>query len=456
MSLALSPGFFNAMATVKMTEGSPFRLQLAYSFSLVLGNIFQLAYNAADSIIVGRFIGKEALAAVGTASPVMNIVILSISGITIGASVLMSGYYGGGKEDLLKKEMATLSVFGLFFSVSIAIIGALLCNPLVRLIQVPKEIRPITVRYLSIIFLGTPFTYFYNSLSASLKSVGDSKTPLKFLVFSSVLNVALDLVFIGILGFGITCSATTTVVAEAVSAILCILYIYKRVPVLSLPIREFRIDGSLLKKTLNYGSITALQQSIQPICKLLIQGAVNTLGVDVIAAYNAVTRIDDFAFTPEQSIASGITTFVAQNDGAGRKERIVKGFRAGLLIEILYWIFICLFSYLLRFRIMALFIAQKDSAMIAIGAKYLALMSVLYILPAMTNGLQGFMRGIRKMKITLICTAIQASMRVVFVYILIPYLGILSVAVASSIGWILMLLVEVPLYFHYKKKDLVA
>ena len=441
------------MATVKMTEGSPFRLQLAYSFSLVLGNLFQLAYNAVDSIIVGRFIGKEALAAVGTASPVMNIVILSISGITIGAGVLMSNYYGAGKDELLKKEVATLSVFGLFFSLAVAIIGVLICKPLVSLIQVPVEIQPITIRYLSIIFLGTPFTYFYNSLSAALKSVGDSKTPLKFLVISSLFNMGADIILIGFLGFGITCAALTTVVAQALSAILCVGYIYRKVTILSLPLRDFKIDRILLKRTLNYGSITALQQSVQPICKLLIQGAVNTLGVDMIAVYNAVTRVDDFAFTPEQSIASGITTYVAQNEGAGKRERIVKGFRSGLLIEVLYWVFIFIVSFSLRFRIMELFVSKDSVSMIEIGAKYIALMSLLYILPALTNGIQGFMRGIRKMKITLLCTAIQASMRVVFVYLLISHLGIISVAVASSLGWILMLMVEVPIYFFYKKKE---
>lgn len=440
------------MATIRMTEGSPFRLQLIYSFSLVLGNLFQLAYNAVDSIIVGRFIGKEALAAVGTASPVMNIVILSISGITIGSSVLMSNYYGAGKDDLLKKEFSTLTVFGFFFSLSIAFIGIVLCKYIVRLIQVPVEIEDMTISYLSIIFLGTPFTYFYNAIASSLKSVGDSKTPLKFLIVSSVLNMVLDLILIGIFGFGIICSALTTVVAQGISAILCIVYVYQKVDILSIKKGEFKIDGKMLKLTLDYGSITALQQSIQPICKLLIQGAINTLGVDVIAVYNAVTRVDDFAFTPEQSIASGITTFVAQNDGANKKERVIKGFRSGLLIEFIYWIFIFIFSFVFRFKIMELFVSKESIGLINIGTEYLALMAFFYIFPAFTNGIQGFMRGIKKMKVTLLCTLVQASMRVVFVYVLIPYLGIQSVAVASLIGWILMLLVEIPIYMFYKNQ----
>lgn len=439
------------MAVVKMTEGKIFSPLFSYSFSLVLGNIFQLAYNAVDSIIVGRFIGKEALAAVGTASPVMNIIILGISGICIGSSVLMSNFFGADDEDMLRKEMATTCVFGLFFSLGVAILGAFVAKPLVSLLQVPYEIQSITVHYLRIIFFGAPFTYFYNALSAALKSVGDSKTPLKFLAFSSILNITLDVILIGFFGFGIVCCAVTTIVAQACSAILCIIYVYKKIPILSLSAKEFRIDKPLLKRTLGFGGITALQQSVQPICKLMIQGAVNTLGVDVMAAFNAVTRVDDFAYTPEQSISQGITTFVAQNEGAGKKERVVKGFRCGMLLEVSYWVLICIVSFTFRYRIMGLFVDQSASQMIEEGASYLALMAFLYIFPAFTNGIQGFFRGLGKMKITLLCTTIQASLRVVFVYILIGSLGIRSVAIASMIGWIAMLLVEVPLYFKYKK-----
>lgn len=302
-------------------------------------------------------------------------------------------------------------------------------------------------------FLGSPFTFFYNSLSSAMKSVGDSKTPLKFLSFASVLNILLDIIFIGFMGFGIVCSAVTTVVAQGVSALLCMVYVYRKIPVLSLSVKEMRIDRDLLKKTLNFGGITALQQSVQPICKLLIQGAVNTLGVDVMAAFNAVTRVDDFAYTPEQSIAQGITTFVAQNEGAGKKDRVVKGFRRGLALEVMYWVFICAFSFAFRYKIMGLFISDKSSQMISEGAEYLSLMAFLYIFPAFTNGIQGFFRGLGKMKITLACTTIQAGLRVIFVYILISSLGIKSVAVSSMIGWAAMLLVEVPLYFRYKKKS---
>ena len=213
------------MAAVNMTEGSITKHLVDYSIPLILGNMFQLTYNAVDSIIAGRFIGKEALAAEGTASPVMNIVILGISGICMGASVLMSEFYGAGQKEKLKREMSTTVIFGCYFSVIIAILGGFFSKSLLGALGVPDEILGKAASYLSVIFLGAPFTYFYNAVSAALKSVGDSKTPLKFLAFSSILNAVLDLIFIGGLGFGIVCSAVTTVVAEAASAVLCIIYV---------------------------------------------------------------------------------------------------------------------------------------------------------------------------------------------------------------------------------------
>ena len=255
------------MAAVNMTEGSITKHLVDYSIPLILGNMFQLTYNAVDSIIAGRFIGKEALAAEGTASPVMNIVILGISGICMGASVLMSEFYGAGQKEKLKREMSTTVIFGCYFSVIIAILGGFFSKSLLGALGVPDEILGKAASYLSVIFLGAPFTYFYNAVSAALKSVGDSKTPLKFLAFSSILNAVLDLIFIGGLGFGIVCSAVTTVVAEAASAVLCIIYVYRKIPMLQLRRGEFTMDRQLLRQTLRYGSITALQQSCQPIAR---------------------------------------------------------------------------------------------------------------------------------------------------------------------------------------------
>ena len=441
------------MAAIRMTEGNIPKHLVAYSIPLILGNLFQLTYNAVDSIIVGRFIGKDALAAVGTASPVMNIVILGISGICIGASVLMSEFFGAKDDAMLKKEMATTTVFGFFFSILVAVAGIVAAKPLLHALRVPDEILDMATVYLRITFLGAPFTYYYNAVSAALKSVGDSKTPLKFLAFSSVLNGVLDCIFIGVFGFGIICSATTTVIAEAASAILCIVYVYWKIPMLKLKKDEFHIDSKLLKRTLQYGSITALQQSCQPVGKLLIQGAINPMGVDVIAAFNAVNRVDDYAFTPEQSISHGITTFVAQNRGAKKKERIGQGFRDGLLLEFFYWILICAAITLFKEPIMTLFVTRGNQQIVELGSHYLGLMAIFYLFPAFTNGMQGFFRGMGDMRITLIGTTVQTVLRVIFVYLLTPILGIKGAAYACAIGWSVMLAVEIPYYFLCRKRQ---
>ena len=436
-----------------MTTGSAFRHLIAYAIPLVLGNLFQLTYNAVDSMIAGRFIGSEALAATGMAGPVVNIIILGISGICIGAGVLMSGFFGAKDLGKLKRELSTMLTAGIGFSIIAALLGIAITYPLLKILNVPEEVLGITAVYLRIIFIGTPFTYIYNALSATLKSVGDSKTPLYFLAFSSVVNCALDLFLIGYMGFGITCSAITTVVAQAVSTLLTAVYIARKIPLLSLTTKDIAIDKGLLKLTMQYGSVTALQQACQPIGKLLIQSSVNTLGVSVIAAYNAVTRVDDFAFTPEQSIGHSITTFTAQNRGAGKKDRIVNGFIKGLITEAVYFLMIFAAVSLLNKPIMSLFVSGEGAEEVIFqGHQYLSTMAFFYILPAMTNGIQGFFRGIGRMKVTLLCTFIQTSIRVIATFILVPHYGIHAIAYACAAGWIAMLLFEVPYYFAHRKR----
>ena len=335
----------------------------------------------------------------------------------------------------------------------VAALGAVFTPQILKFLTVPDEIYDITVMYLRITFMGAPFTFCYNALSAGLKSVGDAKTPLKFLAFSSVLNAVLDLIFLGIFGFGIICSAVTTVFAEAVSAVLAIWYMAHRIPELVPKKNQWRPESGLLKLILQYGGPTALQQAIQPIGKVLIQGQVNALGVNVIAAFNAVTRVDDFACIPEQSISSAISTYIAQNRGAQKKERIRTGFRAGIRLEFCYWILIGIVVALLRIPIVSMFVTGEEAEqVISLGSEYLGYMALFYLLPAMTNGVQGFFRGMGKMYTTMLGTFIQTSIRTIGVYILAPIFGIKGIAFSCAVGWTGMLLFEVPYYFITCKK----
>jgi putative MATE family efflux protein len=437
-----------------MTKGNIPKLLVGFSIPLILGNLLQLTYNAVDSIIVGRYAGTDALAAVGTANPVMTIVILGITGICIGASVIMSEFFGAGMHEELKKEISTTLIFGCFFSLLIVILGLIFSKGILSLLGVPNEILDSATLYLRIIFVAMPFTYLYNAVSAAMRSVGDSKTPIRFLAIASILNGCLDMVFVAGFKMGVAGAGLSTDIAEACSAIFCIIYIYKKVPLIRLSKEDIKLDKNLLKKTLQQGSITALQQSAQPIGKLLIQGVINPLGVDTIAAFNAVNRVDDFAFTPEQSISNGMMTFIAQNRGAKNKRRVKDGFKIGLCVEFCYWILICIIILGLKEPIMKLFISSENtSGMVSLGVHYLTLMAFFYLLPAFTNGVQGFFRGMGNMKITLVSTIIQISFRVIFVYVLVPRIGMEGVAYASLIGWILMLAYEVPYYFKDKRKN---
>ena len=437
-----------------MTVGSPRRHLLGHALPLLLGNWLQLSYNAVDSIIAGRCIGQDALAAEGIAGPVMNLVILAITGMCIGAGVLMSESFGAGDRQQLGKILGNTLRFGASLCCVVAAGGILLTEPILTGLEVPPEIEEVTGMYLRITFLGAPFTFCYNALAAGLKSVGDAKTPLGFLAFSAILNGALDLVFLGYFRMGILCSALTTVFAEAVCAGMALFYMLRRTPELCPRGEQWRLDRRILGRILSYGGPTALQQAIQPVCKVLIQGQVNRLGVSAIAAFNAVTRVDDFACIPAQSISSAISTYIAQNRGAGKKNRIRAGFRAGMTMEFCYWLVIGSATALLRRDMVGLFVSGEGAAeVIRLGGEYLGWMAAFYLLPAMTNGMQGFFRGMGKMYTTMAATILQASLRTVWVYLLTPRMGISGVAFACAIGWTAMLIFEVPYFFITCRKQ---
>ena len=432
-----------------MTEGKPLGHLWRFALPVLIGNWLQLLYNTVDSIIAGRFIGKEALSAEGIAAPVMNLVILGISGVCIGAGVLMGEAFGARDLPRVRRTLGGMLRFGMSACLIVTVLGILLTPWLMTALSVPQEIRRMTGIYLRITFLGAPFTFLYNALAAGLKAVGDSKTPLKFLAFSSILNAVLDLFFLGVLHFGIVCSAVTTVAAEAVSALLAAVYMRRKVREVFPRKQDLKRDWPLLRRILSYGGPTALQQMLQPIGKVLIQGQVNALGVDAIAAFHAVTKVDDFACIPMQGISSAVSTFMAQNRGAGKRDRLLPGFYAGLRLELCYFVLICAAALCLRAPFVRLFLKEGDAeTVVRLGADYLQLMAFFYIYPALTNWMQGFFRGMGRMGITIVLTGIQITLRTLCTYLLAPKMGIRGIAVACAVGWSAMLVVA---YIHYRR-----
>ena len=423
----------------KMTQGSIARHLIAYALPLILGNLFQLTYNAVDSIVIGKFAGENALAAVSAANPVMTIMILGVSGVSIGASVLMSRFYGAGDEDALRREVATTIVFGAIASLVVFAVGWPLSGPVLRLMNVPDEILEMAARYLQVIFVGFLFTFQYNILAAALRSVGDSRTPVVYLALASVMNAGLDVLLVAGLRWGVVGAGVATVAAEGISALLCARHIYRKIPLLHLGLRELKIDRRLLGETVSSGAITALQQACQPIGKALIQSVMNAQGVSVIAAFNAVSRVDDFACIPEQSISSSMMTCIAQNRGAGEHARVGETLRRGMMIEAAYGVLICAAVLLVKEPVMRLFAAQDSMQMVSMGVDYLTLMAFFYILPGITNGIQGYFRGMGEMKTTLVATFIQISIRALVVAVFVPRVGLNGAAWACAIGWSAML-----------------
>ena len=286
-----------------LTHGSIPRHLIAFAVPLMLGNLFQLSYNMVDTIVIGRFAGSASLAAVGTCDQIMNLLILGVSGVCLGASVLMGNYFGAGDRDMLLEEMKTTVALALLFALLVLGLGIPLSGQFFRLMHVQPEALGDAAVYLRIIFLGMPFTCLYNIYAAALRSVGDPRTPVRYLILSCLINIALDLLLVAVFRKGVLGAALATLIAQGVSALLCILHVSRNTPELHFSWTALRLNPTLARKTLTYGGFTALQQCAQPIGNLIIQGTINTLGVSAAAAFSAARKIEDIGLLPGRSVS---------------------------------------------------------------------------------------------------------------------------------------------------------
>lgn len=437
--------------TQNMTSG-PITPQLVrFTVPLVLGNLFQLTYNAADSVIVGRLVGEDALAAVGTSNPLMTLAILFINGMCLGAGILVSTAFGAGDYGRLEKQVSTTAIAGGVFSLAFSLLCILLATPLLQLMQVPAEVLPIASSYLRVVFAGLIFTFFYNFLAATLRALGDSQSALYFLMLSAVLNIFGDLFCIAVMGWGVEGAALSTVASEALCCLCCAVYIQIRVPVLRLGKKWLVFEPSLLRQTVSYGWTTAMQQGTVQLGKLAVQAVVNTMGVSAMAAFTAASRVDDFAYTPQQNIGHAMTTLMAQNRGAGNSDRVRKGFLAGMRIEAVYGLLIMAVCFFGADPIIRLF--ADDPEVVDLGVRFLRLVSLFYLFPSVTNGIQGGFRGIGKLQITLNSSLLNMGGRVAAaaLLVLVFHMDIEALPWSYGVGWVCMLIYELPLLFRLMK-----
>lgn len=423
-----------------MIHGDPARAILRFSGPVILGSVFQQLYNTVAAVIVGQLIGKEALAAVGVANNIMSVVIFFLFGICLGISMVMAQYYGAGDEKNLRLEVSTSLLTGIIFTLLLSLVCFFLSRPVLLATRTPADIVADTDAYLKVIFSGLVFSFLYNYYAAALRAIGDSKTPLYFLIISSVLNVFLVFFFVGNRQWGVAGAAWATVIAQAVSSLLCIIYVYKKVPLLALYKGDFHFHKKMLKLSIRYGWVSGVQQTFLYVGRLLVQGAVNPLGTSVVAAYNAATRIEGFVLAPFDSMSATISTYCAHNVGARQPERIRRGYRITFWINLGFAFVFCLILILGGKFLLSLFVHEGDATTIVdIGYQYLFPMAFACMLPGICNITQGFFRGMGHLKIAMSATCLQIVLRVIASYQIIPLLGVAGACYASVIGWTVMI-----------------
>lgn len=439
--------------TKDLTHGNPMGLIIAFAIPMIIGNLFQQLYNLVDSVVVGQFVGKNALAAVSSAFTVMVFITSIIIGLCMGAAVVFSQLFGAGEIEKLKRAITTAFIFIASITCIISI-GALLgIDTIIRFMNIPQELYMDTKNYLSVIFAGLIFVFLYNAMASLLRALGDSKTPLYFLILSAVINIVLDLVFVLVCNMGVMGAAVATLIAQAVAALLCVIYSLKKLPILHMKKRDIVFDKEQFRVIGKYAVLTSLQQSIMNFGILMVQGLVNSFGTAAMAAFGAAVKIDAFAYMPVQDFGNAFATYVAQNEGAGKTVRVRQGVSCVIKMICVFCAIISFLVILFSKELMLIFIQPQETEVIAMGVGYLRTVALFYVLIGFLFMFYGFYRGIGNMKMSIVLTIISLGTRVALAYILaaIPHIGLIGIWWAIPIGWALADIVGYVVYRNYKK-----
>ena len=361
-----------------MTQGNPLKVMLQFAFPLLIGNLLQQTYNIIDAAIVGQSLGAQALASVGASTSVQFLVLGFCMGSCTGFGIPVAKYFGAGDLKHMKNIIFNGAVLTAVIAVIITILCTLLCPWILQVLSVQSDIYTNAYSYLMIIFLGLPFTLLYNYLSSILRAVGDSRTPFLFLAFSAVLNIFLDLFFILVAGWGCAGAAFATIAAQAISGILCLIVIIRRMEVLWLSKETRVVRGDSITELLQMGLPTGLQFSITAIGSMVMQSANNGLGGDYVSAFTAGAKLKQFTMCPFDAIATSVSVFCSQNYGAGKIDRIHKGLRQGIAVGVGYGLFAGLILIFAGRPLSMIFVSKDASGVLDASAKYLRCMGYFY------------------------------------------------------------------------------
>ena len=435
-----------------LTQGPITKGILLFALPLMFGNLLQQMYNIADTWVVGRFLGADALAAVGSSYTLMTFLTSILLGLCMGSGAAISMQYGSGEHDRMRQSV--------FQSFALIAGMALVLNLLVYLgldgilwvLRVPEELKPLMKQYLVIIFLGITATFLYNYFANLLRAIGNSLVPLVFLAVSAVLNVILDLVCVLVLHWGVRGAAGATTFSQFVSGIGIGVYTLKKFPELCPRKEDCRWDKQNLSTILNLSVMTSVQQSIMNFGILMVQGLVNSFGTVIMAAFAAAVKIDAFAYMPVQDFGNAFSTFIAQNYGAGKQERIRKGLKGAVLVSVVFCVIVSALVFVFAKPLMLLFVEAGETEIIAEGVRYLHIEGAFYCGIGCLFLLYGLYRAVAKPGMSVVLTVISLGTRVVLAYLLSAVIGVTGIWWSVPIGWFLADVTGVVYYFIHKEK----
>ena len=433
-----------------LTQGNIMKNLLKFSFPIMVGNVLQQLYNVVDTLIVGRYLGKNALAAVGSSYTLMVFVTSIILGLCMGSSAFFSMQFGRRDQDRLQQGiyMAFLMIGIVTVTLNVFVYAGI--YGILAFLRVPIEVAPFMKTYLLWIFSGIAATFLYNFVANFMRALGNSLIPLCFLGISAVLNIFLDLFFIRVLLWGVGGAAIATVISQYVAGVGILIYCVRKYPQVHIKKENRRWHSSILKELLGLSSLTCLQQSVMNFGILMVQGLVNSFGSVVMAAFAAAVKIDSFAYAPVQDFGNAFSTYVAQNYGAGKSDRIRKGMRDAVLGA---FVFCALISVLVvRFAepLMSLFLDESSADAVLVGVGYLRIEASFYFGIGLLFLFYGYFRAVNKPGISVVLTVVSLGMRVLLAYLLssIESIGVTGIWLSVPIGWVLADAAGVYFYVH--------
>ncbi|GAP43311.1 putative efflux protein, MATE family [Lentimicrobium saccharophilum] len=417
-----------------LTTGRPAGLILRFATPMLLGNVFQQLYNVTDSIIVGRFLGKEALAAVGASFPLIFMLVSFIIGIASGSTIIIAQYFGAKDMAKVRRSMDTMYIFLFFASLLVGILGIAFSEPIFRLIRLPEEVIPQAALYMQVYFTGILFFFGFNGTSAVLRGLGDSKTPLYFLIISTLTNIVFDLLFVVVFKWGIAGAAMATVLSQAGAFVTLVIYLNKKHPLINLSWRKLAWDREVFRESIRIGVPTGFQQTFVSLGMLALLRIVNDFGTDTVAAYSVAGRIDGLASLPAMNFGQALSTYTGQNIGARKINRVGEGLRATLRMSSVVAVVTSLIIMIFREPLMTLF--TSDPEVIQIGARYLLIVGGFYVLFSSMFVIGGVMRGAGDTIVPMFITLLSLWLfRIPLAAILSRSIGVDGIWWAIPIAW---------------------